>query len=97
MLINTQKCHAGSRGVLFREFCSHGVRSLIDFRNKDERATWLDDSEDFAHVTGQVGPPEVRFHRRDEIEHAVWKRQLRNRALPDFDATDINPSCIRFL
>ena len=40
---------------------------------------------------------EVCFHGRDEIEHAVRKRQLRNRALPDHDAAEIYPSCIRSL
>ncbi len=97
MLINAQDCHARPCGVFFSKLCSHGVRSLIDFRNEDERATGLHDSEDFAYVTGQVGPPEVGFHGRDEIEHAARKRQLRNRATPDLDAAEIYPSCIRSL
>ena len=55
----------------------------------------LQDSEDFAHVTGQVGPPEVCFHGSYQIERAIRKRQLRNRAVPDLDAAEIYPSRIR--
>src|SRR6266513_3009595 len=60
----------------------------------DERTAGFHDSENFAHVTGQVGPLEVCFHGRDEIEHAVRKRQLRNRAVPDLDAAEIYPSYV---
>src|SRR6266403_4808503 len=94
ILINAQERHACSRGVFFGELCSDGVGSFIDFRDEHGRATGLQDSEDFAHVTGQVGPPKVGFHGRDEIEHAVRKRQLRNRTAPDLDAAEIHPSCI---
>ncbi len=95
MLINAQERHASSRGVFFGELCSHGVLSFIDFRNEDERAAGLQDSEDFAYVTGQVGPPEVGFHGRDKIEHAVRERQLRHGAVPDLNAAEIYPSGIR--
>ena len=64
-------------------FCQlgrRGVRPLIDFHDEDERAARLQDSEDFAHVAGQVGPPAVRFHGSNQIEHAVRKRQLRRGA-----------------
>jgi hypothetical protein len=92
MLINAQECHACSRGIFFRNPCGHGIRSLIDFRNEDERAARFQDSEDFANVTGQVGPSEVCFHCCKEIEHAVRKRQFRNRALPDLDVAGSYPS-----
>ena len=95
MLVNAQERHACSRGVFFDELCSRGVRSFIDFRDADERAARLQDSEDFAHVTGQVGPPEVCFHGSDDIEHAIRKRQLRHRPVPDLDAAEIYPLCIR--
>ncbi len=95
MLINAQERHACSRSVFFGELCSEGIRSFIDFRDEEERAAGLQDSEDLAHVTGQMGPPEVRFHGRDEIEHALRKRQLRHRAVPDLGAAETYPLCIR--
>ncbi len=95
MPLNAQERHARSRGVFFGELRSHGVRSFIDFRNEEERAAGLQYSEDFAHVARQVGPPEVCFHGRDEIEHALRKRQLRHRAAPDLHAAEIYPLCIR--
>ncbi len=96
MLINAQERHACSRGGFFGELCSHGIRSFMDFRDEDERAAGLQDSEDFAHITGQVGPPEVHFLGSDEIERAIRKRQLRHRAVPDLDAAEVYPLCIRY-
>jgi len=95
MLINAQERQARSRSVFLGELCGRSVRSFIDFRDQDEPAAGLQDSEGFAHVTGQVGPPEVGFYRCDEIEHAVRKRQLRHRAVPDLDAAELDPLRIR--
>jgi hypothetical protein len=76
MLIDGEERHARARGVFFGELCSGGTRSFIDFRNEDERAVGLEDSEDFADITGQVRPPEMCFHGSDEIEHVIRKRRL---------------------
>lgn len=97
MLIHTQEHHACSRGVFFGQLGNSGDRSFIDFRNDDEAAAWLGDAEHFARVAGQIRPPEVSFHGGDEIERAVRKRQLRNRAVADLHAAEIDPACIRSL
>ena len=80
--------------IFFGKLSSYRLRSFINFRDDDERATGLQDSENFAHVGRQVGPEEVRFHGRGEIEGGVRKWQLRHGALPDLDPGDIDPSGI---
>jgi hypothetical protein len=66
--------------------------SFVDFRDDYELAAELQDSEDFAHVPWQIGPPEVCFHGGGER-----KRQLRNRAVADLNAAKIYPPSIRSL
>ena len=90
MLIHTQEHHASSRGELFGQLGNLGDRTLIDFRNDDERAAGLGDAEDFAHVAGQIRPPEMSFHGGNEVELAVRERQLRNRTEPYLDAAEID-------
>ena len=97
MLIHAQEQHARSRSVFFGKLGNRCVRSFINFRDQDDGSAGLRDAEDFTHVSGQVWPPEVCFDGGDEIEHAVRKRQLRNRTVADFDAAQIDPSRIRFL
>src|SRR5690349_22628771 len=95
MLVDPQEGHAGSRGVFFGKLRNLGDRSFIDFGNDDERAAGLGNAKDLAHVAGQVGPPEVGFHGSDEIEHGIGKRQLRNGAVADLDATKVDPLRVR--
>jgi hypothetical protein len=67
MLSDAQKRHACSRGVFFRELSSPGSHSFINFRDDDERAAGLQDSQHFAHVAEQVRPSEL-----PEFEVESW-------------------------
>ena len=95
MLIHTQEHHPCSRGEFFRQPGNPGDRPLVDFRNDDERAAGLADAEDLARVAGQIRPPEMSFHGRHQVEHAVRERQLRNGAKPYLDAAESDPARIR--
>src|SRR5215472_4489521 len=97
MLVRTQEHQACSRGIFFGQLGNSGDRAFIDFRNDDEVAAGLGDAEHFAHVARQIRPPEVSFHGSDEIEHAVRKGQLRDRAVADLDPAESDPACIRSL
>src|SRR5216684_2333576 len=96
MLLNAQKRHTRERKIFFGDTGRPGIRSSIDFRDRDELSAGLQHSEDFAHVTRQVRPPEVRFHRGDQIERVRRKRQLRYRSLPDLDTCLIYPLPVDF-
>lgn len=94
MLLHAQQRDGATIGIFFGKPGRDGIGSFVDFRDEDERAAGFRDAEDFVHITGQVGPPEVGFHGGDEIEHGVWKRQLRNGGVADLDAAEIDPSCV---
>jgi hypothetical protein len=93
MFVDAEEPHAGSRDVFFGELGSGGVRPFVDFGDDDELAAGLEDSKDFAHVSGQVGSPEVGFDGGDEIERVVRKRELRDRAGANFDSPEFYPAC----
>ena len=97
MLINTQQRHTRSNGVFLGNPGSHCVRSFVDFRDDYELAAELQDSENFAHVPWQIGPPEVGFHGGGEVERVGRKWQMRNRAVADLNAAKLYPPSIRFL
>jgi hypothetical protein len=97
VLVHSEERHAHQRGVVFENPCGHGVRAFVDFRDKNGGAARLGDAEDFAHVAGQVEPPEMGFDRRDQVEGGVWKRELRDRAFADFDAAARDPARVGFL
>ena len=59
MLVRAEKGNGTAIGVFFGELGGHGVGAFIDLGDEDKRASRLDDAEDFAHVAGQVRPPEV--------------------------------------
>jgi len=78
------------RERIFRRSFAAIVFAPYRFRDEAEVAAGLQDSEDFAHVTGQVGPPEVSFNGRDEIEHALRKRNLRHGAVRISDERELS-------
>ena len=71
MFVDAQERHACPSSIFFGKPGGRRVCSFIDFRDDDEFTAGLKDPKDFAHVCGQVGPPEVCFHGRDEIEDVV--------------------------
>lgn len=76
--------------------CRWVVCSIIDFRDDDELAARIQDSEYFAHTRRQVRPSEVRSHGHHKIEHATRERELRYRTMPNLDTAHTYSSCICF-
>ena len=70
------------------------MRAFVHFCDDNEPAAGLYDSKNLAHIGRQVGPPEVRFHRGDQIEHLVAKRELGYRRMLDLDASHVDPARI---
>lgn len=73
MLVDREELHAGSLGVFLGESGDRGVPPFVDFRDDDELAAGLEDAEDFAHVRGQAGPPEMSLDSGDEMNMASGK------------------------
>ena len=96
MLVHGEEFHPGSRSVFFGKLRDCCARSFIYFRNHDERAARLRYPENFAHVTVKVGPPEVGFDGRDQVEGALRKWKLRDGALANLDAARLDPLFIYF-
>src|SRR5690242_17479850 len=94
MLVHAEAGHSGLWSIFFAKSRHRGVGSLVDFGDDEELALRFQDAEDFAQVSGQVGPPEVRFHRCDEVEHPVGKRQLRHRGVVNLDAVSFDPASV---
>jgi hypothetical protein len=62
MLLRSKDGHARQLAVFFEEFGGCGIGPPIDFGNEEEAAAGLQDAQDPARASRQVGPKIVRFH-----------------------------------
>src|SRR5215813_3534165 len=95
MLLDAEERHTGFLRVSLHSLCSEGLRSFVDFRDDDQPATGLQDSQNLAQIHRQSRPPEVRFDRRDDIKGAVRKWQPGDGRFPNLNACNLDPLLVR--
>jgi hypothetical protein len=93
MLVNTEEFHSRLWGVFFAEPGHSCIRTFICFGDDDKRGLR---TRKTSRMSGQqVGPPEVGFYGRHQIEGVLRERQVRDRAFANLDAGLLDPFSVR--
>lgn len=92
MLVHGQELHARKGKILFHQRGNFGGSVSVHFGDDHQLPARLEHSQDLTHTGGQVRPPEMRFHGRNQVEYVIGKGKAGDRSFNDLDA----PCCDLF-